>query len=114
MKIKRFFLTFFFLTNIFLFPFFSVFSAGPGPRPNLVPTIPFAVPGLNCGYAGIVGKDSCCVTENPEIEIPAPTSWGTIFGKMVGLIPFNVVGDLIKKFTDEKRASLGLIGISCQ
>lgn len=110
---KRFFLTFFVLVNIFLLPFASVFAQR-GPRPVLAPTIPFTVPGLNCGYAGIVGKDNCCVTENPEMEIPAPTSWGTIFEKMVGLIPFNVVGDLIKKFTDEKRANLGLIGISCQ
>lgn len=78
------------------------------------PTIPFTIPGLNCGYAGIVGKDNCCVTKNPEFEIPPSDTFGSFLSKLWELIPFKIVYNIFNKAMDEKRANLGLVGISCQ
>ncbi|MFA6532714.1 MAG: hypothetical protein WCT22_01815 [Patescibacteria group bacterium] len=111
---KRFFLVFFVLVAFFLQPLLNTTAAGPGPRPNLTPVIPFAVPGLNCGYADIVGKDSCCVTKNPEFDVVPNDYWGPFLTKIWEILPFHVVQNIFSKFADEKRAGLGLIGISCQ
>ena len=102
---KKFFLTLILLINILVYSS-SVYSAPSGPNP--------LIPGLNCGYAGIPGKDSCCVTKNPELEIPPNDTFGSFLSKLWELVPFRIVYNIFTKALDEKRANLGMVGISCQ
>ena len=74
-----------------------------------VPTNKLLLPGLNCGYAGQVGKDACCQIKSPELEIPQDFT-----SKLAALLPWTPLVNLIKKFYIQQIANLWNGNLICQ
>ena len=109
---KRFFLIVVFLVSVFLNTSNLVFAQSNAQyqyyqqHPEM--KIPFAVPGLNCGYAGIDGKDGCCVSVNPEVDSTNP--FMTFFNHIPLVMAINFMRDSIST----QRNKLGIIDRICQ
>jgi hypothetical protein len=98
---KKIFLVLFILISSFLF--FSLMKVKAQGIHQL------SLPGLNCGYAGQIGKDSCCKIEHPEIAIPNDFN-----SRLMALLPWTPIINLVNKFRDEQMGNLVSGGLICQ
>ena len=101
------------MKKIFLTLFVSLISLSAflflSPSISAQNTTPLLLPGLNCGYAGISGKDACCQIRSPELEIPTDFS-----SKLVLLLPWIPLKNLVEKFYIQKIANLWNGSLICQ
>lgn len=97
---KKMFLVLFIFFSLFFFFSPIVFAQNSGP---------LLLPGLNCGYADIKGKDACCQIKSPELEIPTDFS-----EKLVLLLPWTPLKNLINKFYVQKVVNLASGNLICQ